>query len=57
MGLNIILTTIKCPTKLSHFRDRWDTWDAGQNCDAFLYLLPFSSSIRNSAFSSGRSSS
>jgi hypothetical protein len=22
--LNIITTTIKCPTKLSHFRDQWD---------------------------------
>jgi hypothetical protein len=22
--LNIIITTIKCPTKLSHFRDQWD---------------------------------
>jgi hypothetical protein len=27
--LNIIDTTIQCPTKLSHFRDRWDT--AGGN--------------------------
>lgn len=24
-GLNQMDTTIKCPTRLSHFRDRWDT--------------------------------
>jgi hypothetical protein len=22
--LNLLFTTIKCPTKLSHFRDQWD---------------------------------
>ena len=26
-GLNIILTTIKCPTKVSHFWDARDSWD------------------------------
>jgi hypothetical protein len=24
-GLNVLDTTIQCPTELSHFRDRWDT--------------------------------
>jgi hypothetical protein len=27
-GLTLTDTTVKCPTKVSHFWDEWDTWDA-----------------------------
>src|SRR5690242_17638700 len=38
-GLSPTVTTLKCPTKLSHFRDEWDTFgtkqaetEAGREC-------------------------
>jgi hypothetical protein len=34
--LNIMYTTIKCPTKLSHFRDQWDK--NGSECKLQLVL-------------------
>ena len=31
-GLNILDTTIKCPTKVSHFWDERDIWDKRLEC-------------------------
>jgi hypothetical protein len=39
-GLTLLNTTIKCPTKLSHFRDQWDSWDKELECKLQLVLTP-----------------